>query len=267
MAKPKALVLCGDGINCDAETAWALELSGFDPERLHTTSFLDNPGGLFEAQLLVIPGGFSFGDEIASGKILALKIKRKMPDLLASYIGKGGLVIGICNGFQVLVQMGLLPYSEPGAPRVVSLARNAEGRFVNRWVKLDVNSMNRSPFFGSLNQIHLPIRHGEGRLCVDDRLGQKSIQDVSRHAALNYVEDVNGSFEKIAALTNTTGNVLGLMPHPEAFVRWSQHPAWARMSISPEPDTGDMRKIWHHGYHDKTPDGLAILRNAYKAVV
>ncbi len=267
MKKPKALVLCGDGINCDVETVWALELAGFDPDRLHTTSFLDNPGALFEAQLLVIPGGFSFGDEIASGKVLALKIKRKIPDLLASYMSEGGLVIGICNGFQVLVQMGLLPFSDPGAPRVVSLARNAEGRFVNRWVELGINQMNPSPFFDSLVGIHLPIRHGEGRLCVDDTLDAESRREVSRHAALIYDQDINGSYEKIAALTNTNGNVLGLMPHPEAFIRWSQHPAWARLSRSPGLVRGDTDRNWHPNFGDGAPDGLVILQNAYKAVV
>ena len=264
MKKPRALVLCGDGINCDGETAWALETAGFEPARLHTTSFLDNPETLSQIQLLVIPGGFSFGDEIASGKILALKIKRKMRDALTAFIGKGGLVIGICNGFQVLVQMGLLPFSEPGAPRVVSLTRNAEGRFVNRWVELDVKPSNPSPFFESLSRIHLPIRHGEGRLAVGNAQDTNAAAEVSRHAALRYVEDVNGSHEKIAALTNTKGNVLGLMPHPEAFVRWSQHPAWASWSRQSAAHGSGLSR--HPQFPDGPPDGLVILKNARKAV-
>src|SRR4030095_5787261 len=244
---------------------WALELAGFEPDRLHTTSFLDNAETLSKAQLLVIPGGFSFGDEIASGKILALKIKRKMHDVLASYLSGAGLVIGICNGFQVLVQMGLLPFSEPGAARVVSLTRNAEGRFVNQWVELDVMPSNPSPFFQSLSRIHLPIRHGEGRLVVRGSQDKKSSAEVSRHGALQYVEDVNGSHQKIAALTNTQGNVLGLMPHPEAFVRWNQHPAWASWSRQSAPRGIGMSR--HPHFPDGTPDGLVILKNAHSAVV
>lgn len=265
MKKPRAIVVCGDGINCDAETAHALELAGFDSGRLHTSEFLDNPGRLFEAQLLAIPGGFSFGDEIASGKVLALKIKRQVSDFLHAYIEAGGLVIGICNGFQVLVQMGLLPFSDSGAPRVVSLSRNIEGRFINRWVELEVSSSNASPFFQSLSRIHLPIRHGEGRLCVADNMDSKLAREIDRHIAIRYAEDVNGSYERIAGLTNTRGNVLGLMPHPEAFVRWTQHPAWVSWSHASGPPRPD---VWHHpGFPDATPDGLAILKNAYQAVV
>ena len=188
-----------------------------------------------------------------------------MRDALTAYIGDGGLVVGICNGFQVLTQMGLLPFSDPDAPRVVSLTRNAEGRFLNRWVELDVKASNPSPFFASLSRIHLPIRHGEGRLVVGDTEQEASAKEVSSHAALHYVEDVNGSHEKIAALTNTKGNVLGLMPHPEAFIRWNQHPAWATWNRQSESGSRGLSR--HPNFSEGAADGLAILKNACKAVV
>ena len=109
MRKPKAIVLYGDGINCDAETAYALEIAGIEPVRQHTTELLDNPHRLFDCQMLVIPGGFSFGDEIASGKVLAIKLKHKVNEALHEFVDRGSFVLGICNGFQVLVQMGILP--------------------------------------------------------------------------------------------------------------------------------------------------------------
>src|SRR5438132_1449495 len=118
MIKPKAFVLHGDGINCDLETVWALNLAGFVPTRLHTSEILETPRKLLTSQLVALPGGFAFGDEIASGKVLAIKLKEKLKEVLFDYIERGSLVLGICNGFQVLVQLGLLPNSKPNAPRL-----------------------------------------------------------------------------------------------------------------------------------------------------
>ncbi len=256
-AKPLALILSGDGINCDAETTFALSIAGFGTRKMHTSEFLSNPAYLFDAQLLAIPGGFSFGDEIASGKVLAVKFKHKLRDTLYTYIDRGGLVLGICNGFQVLTQLGLLPLSSAGAPRLVSLERNSGGKFINRWVELEVEPGNPCAFFRGLKRIALPIRHGEGRLALgaDD---PDTAAEVKRHAALRYAEDVNGSFDRIAALTNSRGNVMGLMPHPEAFIRWTQHPAWPQWKV--QQDRSDYRPATEEG------DGLIILRNAFEAI-
>ncbi len=245
----KALVVYGDGINCDGETEFALSIAGFAPERIHTTDLLKTPKKLSECQLLVLPGGFSFGDEIASGKVLSIELKQKINSTLHEFIDKKGLVIGICNGFQILVQLGILPVSKNGAPKTVSLARNSGGKFINRWVGLTVVNGHRSPFFAGLKDIDLPIRHGEGRLTLGINPGKEVSELVSKHTVLRYRDDINGSFEKAAALTNEQGNVLGLMPHPEAFVRASQHPSWTDSKVQTDK-----------------PHGLVILQNARRAL-
>lgn len=283
MVKPKALVIAGDGINCDYETAWALSLAGFAVARMHDSQVLDRPQLLEQCQLCVIPGGFSFGDEIASGKVLGIKLKERLNEALYKFVDNGNLLMGICNGFQVLVQMGMLPHSEPSKPRIVSLMRNSQKKFVNRWVKLIVSPEVVNPYFTGLTQFELPMRHGEGRLTLETERSEamkehdmahpvpgsgtasgdgapatagsadpeiKSL--VKNRAPLRYATDVNGSFDRIAALTNARGNVLGIMPHPEAFVRWTQHPNWTCQKIAssiantPLPETA----------------GLTIFRNA-----
>ena len=208
---------------------------------LHDSELLKEPGKLGDCDLCVIPGGFSFGDEIASGKVLGVKLKERLNDALHQFIDSGKLLVGICNGFQVLVQMGLLPESEPGKPRIVSLARNSEHKFQNRWVEMTVSATADSTFFRGLSKIALPIRHGEGRLVLEPDAtetmqehdaehpageGKKKTELVKQRAPLRYSDDVNGSFDRIAALVNERGNVMGMMPHPEAFVRWTQHPRW-----------------------------------------
>jgi len=245
-----AIVLSGDGINCSNETAFALEQAGFKTVISHTSDLLAEPKQLSNAQLLALPGGFSFGDEIASGKVLAVKIRHKMLAILQEYIEKGGLVLGICNGFQTLVQLGLLPHSEEGSEPLVSLTHNSGGRFINRWVEMECDSSN--PFFKGLEKITLPIRHGEGRIQLKAGATEADRANVKERGPLTYCDDVNGSFEKIAALSNVKGNVLGLMPHPEAFIRHSQHPNSNSLNQKQE--------------QKKLPDGLVILKNAYSLI-
>lgn len=267
MTKPKAIVIHGDGINCDAETQWALEQSGFSGERQHVSDILSAPDALIASQLIVIPGGFSFGDEIASGKILALKIKSKLQEELHQFIDRGGLVLGICNGFQVLVQMGLLPDSDHKAKPTVSLAHNSGGKFINKWVSMHVPETTECLFFKGLKQIDLPIRHGEGKLVVAGGDDTSVAEMVRCRAVLRYDEDVNGSFDRIAGLTNAKGNVCGLMPHPEAFVRWTQHPNWASWPEHKQAMSGGIATLsrTQNAVLD-IPHGLAILENAAKAL-
>jgi phosphoribosylformylglycinamidine (FGAM) synthase-like amidotransferase family enzyme len=265
-SQPTALVIAGDGINCENETEWALQLAGFKPIRLHDSELLKEPGKLGDCDLCVIPGGFSFGDEIASGKVLGVKLKERLNDALHQFIDRGKLLVGICNGFQVLVQMGLLPESEPGKPRIVSLARNSGRKFQNRWVEMTVSAGADSTFFRGLEEIALPIRHGEGRLVLEpdaiDTMqehdaahpagaGHKKAELVKQRAPLRYANDVNGSFDRIAALVNERGNVMGMMPHPEAFVRWTQHPRWT-----------ERKALGKISAHSGDPDGLRIFKNA-----
>ncbi|MBY0356502.1 MAG: phosphoribosylformylglycinamidine synthase subunit PurQ [Candidatus Obscuribacterales bacterium] len=242
--RPKAAVLYGDGINCHNETVHGLALAGFDAELLHTTDLMANSARLSSVQLLAMPGGFSFADEIASGKVLALKLKDKLKNTFYDFVDKGNLVIGICNGFQILVQMGLLPDSNPTAARAVSLCHNSHGRFMNKWVELEVDKKNQSGFFLGLQSIHLPVRHGEGRLVLSPELTSTAVETVKKQSPLRYRQDINGSYDRIAGLLNQKGNVLGLMPHPEAFVRWEQHPAGHKVNRGEEPH------------------GLSILKNA-----
>lgn len=244
--KPTAIVLTGDGINCGDETSFALQIAGFDPLLTHTSDLLSNPKLLKDAKLLALPGGFSFGDEIASGKVLAIKLEAALKDSLKEFVDEGKLVIGICNGFQCLVQMGLLPESEKDGVRLASLARNNGKKFINRWVQLSVDSKVSCPWLEGLTEFDLPIRHGEGRLSP----AKDSEEAVKKQAPLRYSLEVNGSFDRISGLTNAKGNVFGLMPHPEAFVRWTQHPSWTRLTSLP----------------DKAPPGLRIFQNAYSMV-
>ncbi len=260
MNNPQALVLSGDGINCASETAHGLELAGFKAVVSHTSDLLTNPAALAGASLLALPGGFSFGDEIASGKVLAVKIRHKMLDLLHQYIDKGGLVLGICNGFQTLVQLGLLPNSNQADGEdnsTVSLRHNAGGKFINRWVEMSVNQ--NTPFLSSLQTISLPIRHGEGKIEIKPDAKADEIAFVQNQTALTYHQDVNGSFERIAALTNAKGNVFGLMPHPEAFVRHSQHPAYQAYKHASTDRKAENTIVC---FENKFADGLVILKNA-----
>ncbi len=229
MALPQAVVLYGDGINCDRETAWALDLAGFASVRMHVSDLLDSPSQLSRVKLLALPGGFSFGDEIASGKVLAIKLKRYLEEALRDYIDRDGIVLGICNGFQVIVQMGLAPVS---GDRTVSLTRNASGRFINKWVSLKVADPGSSPFLDGLDDFDLPVRHGEGRLVLKIDLTDDKRAIIEKQGVIRYVDDVNGSHARIAGLVGTTGLVFGLMPHPEAFVRWTQHPAWTQRRLT-----------------------------------
>ncbi|MDD9900034.1 MAG: phosphoribosylformylglycinamidine synthase subunit PurQ [Alphaproteobacteria bacterium] len=216
MTQPKFLILSGDGINCERETARAVELAGGSAEIVHVNDLIDAPEKLKIADGLTIPGGFSFGDELGSGQILALKIRHKLGDAFFDMVRAQKPVIGICNGFQVLMKMGLLPYPE-GDERVAALAANESGAFIDRWVGLDVNTDSVCKWTEGLNTLRLPIRHGEGRVVFSDDSVYETLKN-NGQIPLTYTEDVNGSHGRIAGLTDPTGMVLGLMPHPEAFV-------------------------------------------------
>ena len=261
MKNLKALVLYGDGINCELETEFALQLAGFETSLVHTSQLLSKPHLLKQHQMLVLPGGFSFGDEIASGKVLAIKLKDHVQELLAEFIDTGSLLLASCNGFQVLVQMGLLPSAGPNQAHLSSLVRNTPTRFTNRWVTLDVAPKTSCRFLTGLKTIELPIRHGEGRLVIEP----SHVELVKKQACLRYRLDVNGSFDRIAALTNPQGNVLGLMPHPEAYVRWTQHPAWTEgIGRRLTGSNGDSK---NDNSSTEVPDGLAIFKNAAQAIL
>jgi len=216
MAKrPNALLLKFPGTNCDAETSRALRQAGFETQVLPIA--LLEPHALDDTQLVVFSGGFSYGDYVMSGRFAKLATLSKLGDGLKKYVETGGHALGICNGFQILTQLGLLPEG--------SLIHNTSGRFMCRWAGLKKNA--DSPYLQGLpDEFELPVAHAEGRfVSVDDAAGEYV---KSGRAALLYTSDINGSTQQIAGLQDETGRVFGLMPHPERFVFRQHHydPDW-----------------------------------------
>lgn len=207
---PKALLLKFPGTNCDAETSLALQTVGFDTTVL--PSALLEPASLKNVQLLVFSGGFSYGDYVMSGRFSKLVTLSKLGDGLGKFVENGGYALGICNGFQILTQLGLLPEG--------SLIHNTSGRFICRWAGLKKNSA--SPYLNQLPQdFELPVAHAEGRFVSVADAAADYVQN--GRAALLYAGDVNGSSHQIAGLQDATGRVFGLMPHPERFIIRQHH--------------------------------------------
>ena len=254
MLSPRALVLRAPGTNCDHETAHAFERAGAIARRVHVRALAEKPTLLDDVQILCIPGGFSYGDDIASGRIFALELAMRMGDALRRFRDRGGLVLGICNGFQVLLQTGLLLADAEDRPRA-ALAHNRSGRFIDRWVRLEVRG-HKCPFLHGFDApFELPIAHGEGRFVATTPADLAAFENAG-HLVLRYAADPagsstnpNGAEADVAGACDATGRVFGLMPHPERFVDATQHPAW-----SGRLDAG------------AAGAGLAIFANAVKSV-
>lgn len=232
-------VLRSGGTNCDIETAFAFEEQGAEAELVHINQFLDKEKNLLNYQILAIPGGFTYGDDIAAGKILANQLRFKLWDDLMKFIQKGNLIIGICNGFQVLVKSGLLPI--PDGRQRATLAWNDSGKFEDRWTYLKVPSRQRCVWTEDLPDIiYLPVAHGEGKFIADEKILQELeentqivFQYVNEEGNLTgYPYNPNGSLKNIAGICDPSGKILGLMPHPERFIQKVQHPRWMREEIS-----------------------------------
>ena len=223
--KPKVLILEGFGINCERETEYGFFLAGAKPERVHLTQLIKKQKRLKDYQILVFPGGFSFGDDISAGKILALKIKNNLKEEILEFIKKGKLIIGICNGFQVLVKMGILPYSKDFSQKV-TLTLNDSGKFIDEWVSLRVNK--NSPCFWTKNieRLYLPIRHSQGKFVFKDEKVKREILKKNQIVLQYEGKNPNGSQLKVAGICDETGRIFGLMPHPEAFLIYQNHPKW-----------------------------------------
>ena len=211
--KTKFLVLWGDGINCENETARAVELAGGEAHKVHVNELLKNPQSLHSYQAMVFPGGFSFGDHLGSGQILALKLENTLKNELQKFV-KTQPVLGICNGFQTLVRLGLLPDAD--FQRTCALVKNEQGHFIDRWVEIVRNENSPCVWTKSLpKNFVLPIRHGEGRfVCREESLLQRL--ESKNQTVLKYRENVNGSTAQIAGVCDPSGLVFALMPHPEA---------------------------------------------------
>jgi phosphoribosylformylglycinamidine synthase subunit PurQ / glutaminase len=252
MLAPRALVLRAPGTNCDLETAHAFERAGGIARRVHVQALAERPAAADDYQILCIPGGFSYGDDVASGRILALELVTRLSDMLLRFRDRGGLVLGICNGFQVLLQTGLLLTDEAGQ-RQATLAHNRSGRYVDRWVRLRCQPGN-CVFLHGLTTLELPVAHAEGRFVARSAADLESLAAAGQ-LPLRYAADAggvatnpNGSVADVAGCCDPTGRVFGLMPHPERFINATQHPAWhGRL----EPDAAG--------------SGLAVFVNAVRA--
>ncbi len=213
--KTKFLVLFGDGINCENETAQAIENAGAKADKVHVNELVSNPKKLLNYQGFAIPGGFSFGDHLGSGQILALKLEKNLNQELLKFC-ETGVVIGVCNGFQTLTKLGLLP--TPTFHRSCALIKNKQGHFINRWADVHLNTMSPCIWTKNLPEnFALPIRHGEGRFVVKDSKELECLNQ-NQQVVLRYCNDENGSTERIAGICDTSGRIFALMPHPEAAV-------------------------------------------------
>ncbi|MBE3097429.1 MAG: phosphoribosylformylglycinamidine synthase I [Acidobacteria bacterium] len=252
----RALVLRTAGTNCDIETQFAWELAGAGAERVHINRLIENPKRLAEFQILTIPGGFSYGDDIASGKIFANQIVHHLTDAIQEFLAKDRLVLGICNGFQVLVRCGLLPGQDNGRPTLMpsaTLTNNDSGKFEDRWVHLRTDS-GLCPFLKKGEVFDLPVAHGEGKfmpgheapLAQLQKAGQVALRyvDAKGRTGAGYPANPNGSVADIAGICDPTGRILGLMPHPERHVLAWHHPQWTRR---PRKKSGDGLAMFKRG--------------------
>ena len=260
---PRTLILRTAGTNCDGETAHAFHLAGSETEMLHVNRLLEQPVLLEQYQILALPGGFSYGDDIAAGRIFANQIANHLSDAFHQFIDAGKPIIGVCNGFQVLVKTHLLPGPIEGVDRrgqSCTLAHNDNGRFIDRWVRLAPQKSRCIWTAGIEELLELPIAHGEGKFVPGSEKIRKALWD-NQQVALVFAradgapaagqspDNPNGSIDDIAGVCDPTGLVFGLMPHPERYVSAIQHPAWTRLGAA----NGDGQ-------------GLQIFRNAVRHV-
>jgi phosphoribosylformylglycinamidine synthase I len=233
--KPIVCVLRAAGTNCDAETAHAFELVGAQAETLHVNRLREAPKRLRDFQILAVPGGFSYGDDVASGRIFANELMTSLRDELLAFVDRGGFAIGICNGFQVLVKAGLLPRLDGQVVQQATLTDNTSGVYQDRWVRC-TGKPGLCAWISDGSEIELPVAHAEGRFAASgptlDRL------EAAGQLCLRYSSETchNGSARNVAGICDPTGRVFGLMPHPERFLRWENHPRWTREVRRPEGD-------------------------------
>lgn len=256
MATPSVLVLRAPGTNCDLETAFAFELAGAAVQLAHVNQLLEDVETIRQAQILCIPGGFSYGDDVAAGRILGNQFRHHLAEALQEFKSAGKLILGICNGFQVLTKSGILLADDTGEP-LATLTRNDSGKFEDRWVELKSEG-TRCVFLDGVESMYLPVAHAEGKFVVRDEAASSALSDagqfvlkyVGEQGATNgrvqYPFNPNGSEANVAGACDETGRVFGLMPHPERYVDRTHHPRWTR------------------GEGADPGDGLAVFRNAVR---
>jgi phosphoribosylformylglycinamidine synthase len=263
MTVPRALVLTGYGINCDRETEFALKIAGAEARRVHINDLIDGHDTLNRYQILAIPGGFSYGDDIASGQVLANRLKTNLFEPVSRFVERGGLVLGICNGCQVLVKYGLLgPSAKPASERTLTVWFNDSNRYEDRWVHLRTEG-DRCVFTRGIRSLYLPVAHGEGKFVAEpaalERLEEEGLvvlryaDEDGNPARGRYPLNPNGSLNDIAGVCDPTGRIFSLMPHPERFLHFTHHPQWTRIA----------QACRREGRHlPEEGQGFAIFRNA-----
>ena len=234
-------IVTGFGINADRELQAAFRLAGATVARIHINDLIRDPKLIYTYQIIGFPGGFSFGDHLGSGLVFAGLFKRHLKDELDRFVKDGGLIIGICNGFQVLVKMGVLPNLDGEWSPSVSLIHNEQGIFEDSWIRVSFNTASSCVWTKNIEDIDLPIRHGEGRFITATRKVSKLLTSKNL-IALSYKDrNPNGSEDNIAGITDLTGRILGMMPHPEAYLYPENHPLWSRGV------TGDALELFRNG--------------------
>jgi len=251
---PRTLIIRTAGTNCDVELAHAFSLAGSTPETIHLHRLIDEPTLIDRFDLIGFPGGFSYGDDIAAGRILANRLRHRLLEPLQHAVERGVPMIGVCNGFQVIAKMGLLPDPRPRSGKVeqtVTLADNSGGRFIDKWVPL-VAPGSVCIWTKGLDAFELPIAHGEGRFHPGSEENLRTLR-ANRQIALRYApgSNPNGSVDDIAGICDPSGLVFGLMPHPERFTDPTNHPQWTRKGAD---------------WLTQTTAGLCIFQNAVEHV-
>jgi phosphoribosylformylglycinamidine synthase subunit PurQ / glutaminase len=249
---PRALVLTGNGTNCEREMAEACRLGGFAPDIAHISDLLDGTVRLDDFHFLNLPGGFLDGDDLGSARAQAIRLRHaviaggreKLADQLSRFVDRGRLVLGVCNGFQLMVKMGMLPGMEAGQGQVATLTSNDSGRFEDRWVRLAADPDSPCVYTRGMERVELPVRHGEGKFVVDSpvrlvemehlRLVALRYCDAKGRPTLAYPANPNGSPGAVAGVCSPSGLLFGLMPHPEAFLHRVNHPRWTREELADE---------------------------------
>ena len=263
MKKVKVMILRTAGTNCDFETQFAFEKAGAVADRIHINRILENKDILHNYHIIAIPGGFTYGDDIAAGKIFANELYFNLKCDIQKFIDEGKLIIGICNGFQVLVKAGFLPaFKTRGQSKQpfdldATLTFNDSGKFEDRWVYLKVCS-DVTPFVKEGDDIYIPVANAEGKFIPKDDETLKILND-SKQIIYRYVNEdgafdgypynPSGSIDNIAGICDSTGRVFGLMPHPERHIEPTHHPRWTREGLKDEGD------------------GIVIFRNAVNYII
>ncbi len=244
MATARVLILRAPGTNCDQETAYAFQLAGGEVTALHVNRVLENPRVLSEFQILALPGGFSYGDDLAAGRILGSQLRLHLGDWLTEFKAASKLILGICNGFQILIKSGLLfDAGTNAAEPPATLAHNDSGMFDDRWVTVRTQG-EKCVFFRGIERMYLPIAHGEGKFVARSATVLDQLDSTGQLCLKYDGGNPNGSQRDVAGMCDSSGRVCGLMPHPERHIDPTQHPRWTR---------GDAGAVG---------DGLRVFQNA-----